>query len=293
MEDLGFTKLAEHYGIPSFSWRDFVCPLTSSGKRQEMNTATNMFNADGSHVGTKAHAQVASKMIDYFKEGFASYSAAGRKRNIEEDKLKDDIGLSVKPLFTAPSISDTEMANSQCLSFLTPDWKIPLTQSLTFKVTLSKEFKFMSPTASKKSSHHKAFRTDAYGCWASESKAGLLKIQFLISEKPSSSRSVAVIFRTKDNHASTEIWLDDDQKSAITIDSNKCGHHMYQTRLEPLATGVSPGYHTLNVVSKGGGWFEISGIVVGYPSYQGYEGYRPFDIKAKMWSIENYEKLHC
>ncbi|KAK3727024.1 hypothetical protein QZH41_002949 [Actinostola sp. cb2023] len=289
MEDLGFNKLAEHYGIPSFSWRDFVCPLTSTGKREPMNTEKDMFNNDGSHVSYKAHLQVASKIIQYLKISLAPRGAYYLTRS--DVKQNDYMYTLVQPVFTK-SISDDELIKSMCLSYLTPDFNVPLKQTLYVNITHSNAFRYFSPKESKKESVHFKFRTDAYGRWGSRTIGGLLKIEFGIPNGPS--RSVILIFRTKDNDASTTVWLDDDQDSAITIDSNKCGHHMYQTRLQPIATtNVSPGYHTLNVQSNRRGWFEVSGLVVGYPGYHDYKGYRPFDVKAKMWNYEKFQQLQC
>lgn len=208
------------------------------------------------------------------------------------EKYEDMLGSPMPPKFT--TVSDNDMANSMCLTFLSPDWRVPLQQTLQAKVIYSKDFTYLSPAEYKKIAKHLMFRTDAYGAWAAKTKGAMLKMSFVIPQ--GSARSVSLIFRTKDNEgnkANSLVWVDGDKKSAITVDSNKCGHHMYQTRLQSLATHVSPGYHTLNVQSNGHGWFEVSGLIVGYAGYQDYEGYRPFDVKAKMWSEENYEQLKC
>ena len=70
MEDLGLDDLAKYYGIPSVSMKDFVCPLTSSGRRK-FKAKMDLFIPDG-HAASKSHKKIASMITEYFRTFLAS-----------------------------------------------------------------------------------------------------------------------------------------------------------------------------------------------------------------------------
>jgi hypothetical protein len=299
MEDLGFTKLAEYYGIPSFSWRDFLCPLTSTGKREKMRLEPNMFSTAGRiHVGFKAHAQIASMAIDYFNRSLSQYNLSKSEPFLTN---KSYLTSPVKPLFIDSSISDFQLDNSLCLSYLTPNWEVPVKQTLAATVIESDGFYFVQK---KKSIRQYVpdgadVRTDASAGWLSKARNSLLKIQFVIPSTASmnattSYRSVAVNFHMVPSTTSIEIWLNEDRMSSVIIGKDrKCKTTRLVNRLYPIATKISPGNYTINIASKIGGKVLLSGLVIGYPGYHGYEGYVPIDVKYRVWSQKDYEKWRC
>ena len=146
MEDLGLDDLAKYYGIPSVSMKDFVCPLTSSGRRK-FKAKMDLFAPDGMHAGRKSHKKIASMIIEYFRIFLATKDC---DRSVKGKSNKKDSLSFLKPLFSDPSISDIQLGKAMCWTHLTPNWKIPLKQSLKARVIASCGFAYVSPLMSLK-----------------------------------------------------------------------------------------------------------------------------------------------
>ncbi|KAK3754320.1 hypothetical protein QZH41_006116 [Actinostola sp. cb2023] len=159
MENLGFDELAKHYGIPYFSMKDFVCPLTSDGARELTSAQIDMLALDGMHAGWKTHAKIASSIIEYFKNALTEEPG--------KDNSELDLPSLVKPLFSEPLISDAQLVNAMCWSALTPNWKVPLRQTLDAHVTESRGFRYISPveSLSKLKLPRSMWHTDGHGGW--------------------------------------------------------------------------------------------------------------------------------
>ncbi|XP_048585393.1 uncharacterized protein LOC5502177 isoform X2 [Nematostella vectensis] len=293
MENLGQRELSQHYGITQLSWREVACPLVEvGGKRRRVLRESKLFHRDKSHVSNTAHAHIAVMIAEYFKEALKTEQA---------EPLQSPATLP-QSLYSDPLVLDLELESSLCLTYLSPDWREGYAQSLEANITVSEKFHFVTPAANRKSSKHLAFRTDAYGGWKTNSNNGKLRIRFTVPTLPPlppgsaalGARSVSIIYRSKDNDATALAWVDDRQKDAVHMRTNFCGRHMYQTRVLPLFSDVLPGIHTVTVKPYGkGGEFMVSGLIVGYQDYSGFLGYRPFDVRNKVWSKSDYGEAQC
>jgi len=240
-----------------------------------------MYANDGRHASLKSHAKIASLIMEYFKTVLARAYATNTRYNPE------DLQVLVKPLFSDPSISDEQLTNAMCWTHSTPNWKIPLKQTLDANVTESRGFIYRSPFESRWIGE---FRTDSNGGWFANHGFVHLKVRFHIlpgQSTPISSRSVAVLLKFKAQFPLLiKIWLNDEKMSCTEIVIKNPSSGLTYIRVVPIATDVSSGYYTLNIEGKVQ-WLCFLGMAIGYRGFHGYEGYKPFGGTISACSVSS------
>ena len=279
MEDLGLDDLAKYYGIPSVSMKDFVCPLTSSGRRK-FKAKMNLFMPDG-HAASKSHKKIASMITEYFRTFLASKDC---DRSLKGKSNKKDSLSLLKPLFSDPTISDIQLAKAMCWTHLTPNWEIPLKQSLKARVIASYGFANVSPLMSLKNRtfDRAARHMDGYGGWTCQPEKGTkyLTVQFTVPNMKSLVLpSISVVLRLNYTATMVKMSLNDEQRSCILVKTQTQRRKWLNVRIYPLTSQITPGKYTLRVECTAR-WMLVCGIVIGYHGYHGYEGYRPIDEKV-------------
>lgn len=261
MQDFGFDELASNYGIPSFSVRDIVCPVNSFSERTLDNTQIDMFASDGNHASFKAHAIMAELMMKYFVKVISMPT-----------HLSTNITIA-KPLFSDLSIKDNQLGNARCFSYLTPNWTIPLQQTLAARVIDSYGYKYRSPFESR---WNGSFRTDAAGGWLARPGQVQLKVQFIIPTSPTISplyRSVAVLLKLNGNlPLSIQMSLNDFNNSCTQLDISSDTAYRAVNFVFPIATSIMPGNYTLTIKGKVD-FLHFLGMAVGYQGFYGYKGF--------------------
>ena len=280
MEDLGLDDLAKYYGIPSVSMKDFVCPLTSSGRRK-FKAKMDLFAPDGMHAGRKSHKKIASMIIEYFRIFLATKDC---DRSVKGKSNKKDSLSFLKPLFSDPSISDIQLGKAMCWTHLTPNWKIPLKQSLKARVIASCGFAYVSPLMSLKNRtfDRSTRHMDGFGGWASQPEKGTknLTVQFIVpNTNPLVLPSISVVLRLNYTATMVKMSLDDEQRSCIVVKTETQRRKWLNTRIYPLTSQITPGKYTLRIECTAR-WMLVCGIVIGYHGYHGFEGYKPIDEKV-------------
>ena len=280
MEDLGLDDLAKYYGIPSVSMKDFVCPLTSSGRRK-FKAKMDLFAPDGMHAGRKSHKKIASMIIEYFRIFLATKDC---DRSVKGKSNKKDSLSFLKPLFSDPSISDIQLGKAMCWTHLTPNWKIPLKQSLKARVIASCGFAYVSPLMSLKNRtfDRSTRHMDGFGGWACQPEKGTknLTVQFIVpNTNPLVLPSISVVLRLNYTATMVKMSLDDEQRSCIVVKTETQRRKWLNTRIYPLTSQITPGKYILRIECTAR-WMLVCGIVIGYHGYHGFEGYKPIDEKV-------------
>ena len=280
MEDLGLDDLAKYYGIPSVSMKDFVCPLTSSSRRK-FKAKMDLFEPDGMHAGRKSHKKIASMIIEYFRIFLATKDC---DRSVKGKSNKKDSLSLLKPLFSDPSISDIRLGKAMCWTHLTPNWKIPLKQSLKARVIASCGFAYVSPLMSLKNRtfDRSTRHMDGFGGWACQPEKGTknLTVQFIVpNTNPLVLPSISVVLRLNYTATMVKMSLDDEQRSCIVVKTETQRKKWLNTRIYPLTSQITPGKYTLRIECTAR-WMLVCGIVIGYHGYHGFEGYKPIDEKV-------------
>ena len=280
MEDLGLDDLAKYYGIPSVSMKDFVCPLTSSGRRK-FKAKMDLFAPDGMHAGRKSHKKIASMIIEYFRIFLATKDC---DRSVKGKSNKKDSLSFLKPLFSDPSISDIQLGKAMCWTHLTPNWKIPLKQSLKVRVIASCGFAYVSPLMSLKNRtfDRSTRHMDGFGGWACQPEKGTknLTVQFIVpNTNPLVLPSISVVLRLNYTATMVKMSLDDEQRSCIVVKTETQRRKWLNTRIYPLTSQITPGKYALRIECTAR-WMLVCGIVIGYHGYHGFEGYKPIDEKV-------------
>ena len=281
MEDLGLDDLAKYYGIPFVSMKDFVCPLTSTGRRK-FKAKMDLFAPDGMHAGRKSHKKIASMIIEYFRTFLTSKDW---DRSVKGKSNKKDSSLSLqKPLFSDPSITDIQLGKAMCWTHLTPNWKMPLKQSLEARVIASCGFAYVSPLMSLKNKtfDRSARHMDGYGGWTCQPGKGTknLTVQFIVpNTNPLVLPSISVVLRLNYTATMVKMSLNDEERSCILVKTETQRRKWLNTRIYPLTSQITPGKYTLRIECTAR-WMLVCGIVIGYHGYHGFEGYKPIDEKV-------------
>lgn len=274
MEDFGFTELAKHYGVPSISIRDFICPLTRSGQREINNSTLALFATDGKHIKFTSHTRIASMLMEYFKNLLATNKEI-TAANTQGYSQNRPLSLG-KPLFSEPSIIDDQLTLPMCWSHLTPNIYLPFKQTLDAHVIRSRGFLYEPPSQSRWNCAFCFDSTDSG--WAAIPGFVDLQIQFSIPLDTSIQNStVALILKYKPLFPfSVKIWLNDKNSTCTEINNERDETTIRVfIRVLPIATGISPGNYTLNIQGEVQ-YFHFIGIVIGYSGFHDYEGYKNF-----------------
>lgn len=269
LENFGQTELARHYDITSFSLKEVLCRKENDQWRAVI---TDMAGSDGRHIGIKAHAIVAMMMIEYVRGVL--------KEVVEEARstLDDSIGEtnSVKDYSPIPELfflrRDTEaMKQPLCWTGVTPDISQDLHRpNLQVQIVESEGF---SPSGSLRDQNasdkitNSDLRTDAQGGWGTWQIYSSLKLRIYVPSINSSpnTRSVILLTRTSGSGGKAKVWLDNNEKEAIYINTKS----VYgQNRLDTIETGVELGYHTIVVRTVREGNLLVSGVLVGPPDFE-------------------------
>lgn len=271
MQDFGFDELAKHYGIPVISMRDFVCPLISSGTRILDNSKLDMYVPSGNHVNEKAHYELAVMIVKYLTQML-----------IENDgKYFQDISSPLKaPLFSEAAISDNQLSQTKCFAQLTPNYKLPLKQTLSIRVVHLHGFKYYVPGTEPSFKPNSAWRLDASGGWVTRPGHDQVrfKANFTIDShaKPKALHSVAVLLKFKQTKGfSIRVWLNDNINFCTELSITQPGADLTFIRVVPVGAQVLPGHHSLYLQGKAH-YLHVIGVAIGYPGFRGYEGYKPF-----------------
>jgi len=289
MQDMGFDELAKHYGIPSFSIKDEVCPLIN-GRRVLTNDKREMFASDGSHTSELGHEKMSQMIIKYFQtitktselqttqttetDLSEAFNKKSQQSNNTQYRFDNDFNIP-KPLFIDPLIDDTQLTKPLCFSQTTSNWKLPLQQSLEAKVITSSThgFKFISPYEARWKGK---MRTDSSSGWFTENKReAQLSINFSIPFD-GSTRSLGIIFQLRERMLSIEIWLNDKKKTCIKMVNNDSKSPVTQLRLFSVTPEIEPGNYTLTIKGKSK-WLNFVGLFAGYRGFHGYKGFKPFE----------------
>lgn len=267
LENFGQAELTRHYDITSFSLKEVLCRKENDQWRAVI---TDEAASDGRHIGIKAHAMVAMMMIEYIR-GVLKEAVEEAKNTFGDSKVYSVIDYSPipEPFFLR---RETEaLKQPLCWTGVTPDIFQDLHRpNLQIKIEENEGFSpsgsFRDQNASDKGKNSN-LRTDAQGGWGTWQIYSSLKLRIYVSPINSSpnTRSVILLTRTSGSGGKAKVWLDNNDKEAIYINTKS----MYgQNRLDSIQTRVEPGFHTIMVRTVCEGNFLVSGVLVGPPDFE-------------------------
>ena len=323
MEDLGQSAIAQHYGITSFSWRDVVCPLTKNGKRvirakPGMLNADKARIGRKSHVQIAlmmTHYFWSSLIANLERNDFLDYYDA-----IPRDARSSPIFLNASELLRNPKCW-THISPQYSKNMITQTMKIVELQNKGFTFLEPNDtfaYKFLH-SESDRSDSFGGWRTRG-ACSLLKVKVEIPRMRSSEQQQESTSqlsnskssystyfetegklnvslrfrntnsdkntacqRSVGVILRTSTNASSAKIWVDNDYKEAVLLDSFISSKHLLMTRVHWIAKCVAPGHHTVTVQTLSAGDFHVAGFVMICGNFSVYRYYRPIDVVGKVW----------
>ncbi len=307
LEDLGQRELASYYGIPLLSWRDILCPLNPVNGIRKPYIRPGMVNKDHLHIDVKGHAQVALMIIRYFQNvSQKAFQKVPRRGVCCPWNRGAGILVStekITPLFVNFSIQ-TLSSYPLCWSLISTNFQMSDgSQSLKVKVLIRKGFRKLVPEskwAKMKYSYLAclfggADRNDSFGGWRSRKGGSFIVFTFTAPKIAGKSEkwSVGLVLRGVRN-GSIRVWLDENERNAVTITGKIYGRVLMQTRIFFLETMISSGTHKMQLnTEKLREGFDVllSGIVLGPPGMRDIKEYKPTNTLEKVWSYEDYKKL--
>ena len=302
LEDLGQRELAAYYGITLLSWRDILCPIINETSRiREPNIRPGMVNRDHLHIDVKGHAQVALIMIRYFQNVSKRAFHKQLRRGVFYP-WKCEAGMfestdKITPLFVKVS-SQTLSSNPLCWSLISTNFKkSDGTQSLKVKVMIQKGFHEIDPESklakmkfSRMGRRFGADRNDSFGAWRSRNGGNFIEFSFTAPKMAGKTNkwSVGLVLRRLRNGC-IRVWLDENERNALTIMGKNYGRVLMQTRIYFLGTTINSGTHKMGIKTEGSKGFDVllSGIVLGPPGIKDIKEYRPTNTLEKAWSYED------
>ena len=264
LENFGQAEIARHYDITSFSLKEVLCRKDNDQWRAII---TNVAASDGRHIGIKAHAMVAMMIIEYIR-GVLKEAVEEVKNTLgdSQDNSVNDCSPIPEPFLLG---RETEaLKQPLCWTGVTPDIFQDIHRP-NLRIQIVENVGF-SPSGSLRASDKgktSNLRTDAQGGWGTWQIYSSLKLRIHISQMNSSpdTRSVILLTRTSGSGGKAKVWLDDNDKDAIYINTKS----VYgQNRLDSIETRVEPGFHTIMVRTICEGNFLVSGVLVGPPDFE-------------------------
>ena len=265
LETFGQTELARHYEITSFSLKEIFCRKDKKGHWRVI--LTNMTGSDGSHIGLKAHALVASLMIKHVRNVIKELSNDVYK---DADQVAGGNGSSTLPNFLLIERESEALNKPLCWTGKTPNaYKNLHHPNLQLEVINNESFSQCFQVRGQRTnvkSVSKELRTDSQGGWCARNGASILQLKIFVpmiaEDSFLRSRSVIVLSRFF-SKVQAEIWLDNDKDKAVKTDSN-----WRLDRYDTIATRVNPGYHTITIRTLRNGVFMVCGVLVGPPDFR-------------------------
>ena len=267
LETFGQSELARHYEITSFSLRKILCRKEKGKWRVVL---TNMTGSDGKHIGLKAHAQIATMMINYVRSVFDEVVNDVTSVSFDTVDQVGGNGNSKLPKFLLIESETKALQKPLCWTWKTPNvfknlhhpnLKIEVMNNTNF----SPCFKVHGQEMNVKSVA-KELRTDSQGGWCAWTGLSILQLRIYVpltaDDSSFHSRSVTVL--SKHDKGEAAIWLGNNRNKAIRTDTNSWRNDRFDT----IATRLEPGYHTITVRTLRGGMFMIAGVLVGAPDFQ-------------------------
>ena len=267
LENFGQVELARHYNITSFSLKEVLCR-----KENDQWTAaiTDMAASDGRHIGIKAHAMVAMMLIEYIRGLLKEAVKDARNTFGNSKKVNGENNDSPVPDPFFLRCETEVLKQPLCWTGVTPDISQDLHRpNLPIQIIENDGF---SPSGSLRdqnasdNSKNSDLRSDAQGGWGTWQIYSRLKLRIYIPSNESSpnTRSVILLTRTSGSGGKAEVWLDNNEKEVIYINTKS----VYgQNRLDTIETEVGPGFHTITVRTVCDGNFLVSGVLVGPQSF--------------------------
>ena len=266
LENFGQPELARHYDITSFSLKEVLCRKENNQWRAVI---TDVAASDGRHIGIKAHAMVAMMMIEYIR-GVLKDAVEDAKNTFGDNKVNsvNDFPPITEPFFL-PRETDA-LKQPLCWTGVTPDISQDLHHpNLQIQIVENNGF---SPSGSlrdkieSEKGKNSDLRKDAQGGWGTWQIYSSLKLRIYVPPINSShnTRSVILLTRTSGSGGKAKVWLDNNDKEAIYINTKS---FYGQNRLDTVETRVEPGFHTIFIRTVCEGNFLVSGVLVGPPDF--------------------------
>ena len=240
-EQEGATMVAKHYRITSISWRNFVCD--SMKGPEDLFRAKHLFARDKLHPSILGHAQMAFLVINHIKNGFlrmlrhhALYTPSisifqdetARRGDIQLSSILFHETTTRKPLcFTYFKYNEYEPNNTLPVEIVRHD---------DFSYNIFKKFKI---------------RQDKLGGMQTTLSEQLLQMSFSLPTPYSK-----FVITTHSQTGNGRAWIDKNTPVVIETQNYTMG-----TKVELVTTNLSPGKHTLNVLSMHGG-FAVCSLAV-------------------------------
>ena len=262
LENFGQPELARHYDITSFSLKEVLCRKEN---HQWKAVITDVAASDGRHIGIKAHAMVAMMMIEYIRGVLKD--AVEEAKNTSVNSVNDYLPIP-EPVFLRRETD--ALKQPLCWTGVTPDISQDLHHpNLQIQIMENNGF---SPSGSLRDKNESDkgtisdLRTDAQGGWGTWQIYSSLKLRIYVPPINSSlnTRSVILLTRTSGSGGKAKVWLDNNDKEAIYINTKS---FYGQNRLDTVETRVEPGFHTIMVRTVCEGNFLVSGVLVGPPDF--------------------------
>ena len=227
-EDEGGLEVAVHYNVTSLSWRNFVCDNVK--KKVPLFSLNEIFGSDNFHPSILGHAQASFIVINYLRNVFLRVlqGLGSSARNIEElDQLLNINVYQLPPVM----YHETTVNQPLCFTYLKGDiyesnstLPAQVTRRDDYRFNIFKEFKI---------------RSDKLGGMQTNLAEQLIQFQFLL---PRYFSRLAVTSHAEKGAA--QVWVDNDTPIVVETDDYHMG-----TKMEIIATNISPGRHTLNALS--------------------------------------------
>ena len=267
LETFGQAEVARHYDITSFSLKEVLCRKENDQWRAVI---TDVAASDGRHIGIKAHAMVAVMMIEYIRGVLNDVveEAKNRSGDSKVNSMNDNSPLP-EPFFLRRETD--ALKQPLCWTGVTPDISQDLHRpNLQIQILENDGFspsgslRYENASEKGKSSD---LRTDGQGGWGTWQIYSSLKLRIHVAPINSSlnTRSVILLTRTSGSGGKAKVWLDNNDKEAIYINTKS---FYGQNRLDTVETRVEPGFHTIMVRTVREGNFLVSGVLVGPPDFK-------------------------
>ena len=240
-EDEGGQTVASHYRITSISWRNFVCQ--SINGNNTLFKMGKLFAEDQLHPSILGHAQMAFLVINHLRNSFLrmlrNHALFSPSLSVfqEETFIQGDMELA-KILY-----HETSSRKPKCFTYFTyndykPNNTLPLTilRQDDFHYNVFKKFKV---------------RTDQLGGLQTFLAEQILQISITLQKA-----YAKLIITTHSSTGNAQVWIDKDTPVVLETDNYHMG-----TKVELITTNLTPGEHTLHILSLKNG-FAVCAIAV-------------------------------
>lgn len=240
-EDEGAQTVATHYRITSISWRNFVCQSISSN--DSIFTLKNLFAEDQLHPSVLGHAQMAFLVINHIRNSFLRMLRNHALFTPSLSQFKAETYSQGDMEVAKIMYHETSSRKPKCFTYFTyneyqPNNTLPINilRQDDFRYNVFKKFKI---------------RTDQLGGLQTFLAEQVLQISLKL-QKP----YAKLIITTHSSTGNAQVWIDRDTPVILETDNYHMG-----TKVELITTNLTPGEHTLHILSLKNG-FAVCAIAV-------------------------------